>query len=531
MKKEEVLAIYGSHDASVTFIDREGKLRVYEYERFVKKRYAMFSSKFDHRADMGTNEESRRSFLTHLKSNLKSDIKLILNLEINDQDKALLKEFFPNAEFKEVGHHYAHACSGYYSSGFESALIISVDGGGWDNGTVSTTNVYLGDGKSITQIECPKIDFGNPYAGIGHLISEISPSPEGRDSIHALSYAGKIMGLCAYGDVNPDWLDSMREYYDGALSLHALCWRIGVPYGYNSLTGKSSYDIAATSQFVFEEKMDILVKDLLNKHIRSVVLVGGCALNVLYNQSLKQLMEVEGLGLYVPPNPNDCGLSYGMFLSMFPEEGYSEICYSGIEILDSNKESELLSNYDKRTYNYEDIIDLLKAGKILGVIDGNSEVGPRALGNRSIICDPSFENMKDTLNAKVKFREWFRPFAPVCRIEDADEYFNQACEAKYMSYAPIVKRSYWEKLKSITHEDGTARLQTVGECDHEFFYGILTKLKEHGHIPVILNTSFNIKGKPILTTLEDALYVLDNTELDYVVTDKYIISKKVCTTL
>ena len=125
MKKEEVLAIYGSHDASVTFIDKKGRLRVYEYERFVKKRYAMFSSKFDYRADMGTDEVSRRSFLTHLKGNLSSEIKLILHLEINEQDKALLKEFFPDAEFKEVGHHFAHACSGYYSSGFEEEKVQS----------------------------------------------------------------------------------------------------------------------------------------------------------------------------------------------------------------------------------------------------------------------------------------------------------------------------------------------------------------------------------------------------------------------
>lgn len=527
MKKEEVLAIYGSHDASVTFIDKKGSLRVYEYERYVKKRYAMFSSKFDHRTDMGTDEGSRRSFLQHLKNNLQSDIKLILHLEINEQDKSLLKEFFPNAEFQEVGHHFAHACSGYYSSGFEEALIISVDGGGWDNGTVSTTNAYLGQGKTINQIECPKIDFGNPYAGIGHLISEISPSPEGRESIHALSYAGKIMGLCAYGNVKSEWLNDMREYYEGTLPLNALCWRLGLPYGYNSLTGQSSYDIAATSQYVFEEKMDKLVKGLLNEHTRDVVLVGGCALNVLYNQQLKQSLDAEGLRLYVPPNPNDCGLSYGMFLSMFPEEGLEEICYSGIEILDTDKERELLSNYNLYHYQFENIVNLLKAGKILGVIMDNSEVGPRALGNRSIICDPSFADMKDILNAKVKFREWFRPFAPVSRLEDASRFFSSTFEAKYMSYAPVVRREYRDKLKSITHQDGTARLQTVEKADHEFFYEILSELDKQGHIPVILNTSFNIKGKPILTTIEDALYVLDNTELDFVVTSKYIIGKKI----
>ena len=167
----------------------------------------------------------------------------------------------------------------------------------------------------------------------------------------------------------------------------------------------------------------------------------------------------------------------------------------------------------------------MKEGNILGLVNGQSEVGPRALGNRSIICDPSVEGMKDTLNAKVKFREWFRPFAPVCRLEDCDTYFIGAFESKYMSYAPTVKDSYSVSLKAITHIDNTARLQTVTQNTHEMFYSILTELSTQGHIPVILNTSFNIKGKPILTTIADALHVLDNTELDYVVTNNLIVKK------
>ena len=170
--------------------------------------------------------------------------------------------------------------------------------------------------------------------------------------------------------------------------------------------------------------------------------------------------------------------------------------------------------------------DLLREGKILGLVYGNSEVGPRALGNRSIICDPSFLDMKDTLNKKVKFREWYRPFAPVCLLEDANDYFTDAFESNYMSYAPSVKDKYREKLPSITHEDGTARLQTVTKDQHFVFWSILNEMKNRAGIPVILNTSFNIKGLPILTSIEDALYVLDNTEMDYVVVEDYIFEAK-----
>ena len=133
--------------------------------------------------------------------------------------------------------------------------------------------------------------------------------------------------------------------------------------------------------------------------------------------------------------------------------------------------------------------------------------------------------MKDTLNAKVKFREWFRPFAPVCRLEDKDKFFDDAYESEFMSYAPKVKEQYKQQLKTITHEDGTARLQTVTKDQHSTFYNILSELDKSDEIPVIVNTSFNIKGRPILTTIEDAIYVLENTELDYLIIENYLFTK------
>ena len=134
--------------------------------------------------------------------------------------------------------------------------------------------------------------------------------------------------------------------------------------------------------------------------------------------------------------------------------------------------------------------------------------------------------MKDILNSKVKFREWYRPFAPVCILEDSNTYFDDVFESDFMSYAPKVKEEYRDVLPSITHIDGTARLQTVSKDGHKLFYNILKELKERNEIPVILNTSFNIKGAPILTTIEDALYVLDNTEMDYVYVEGFIFKKK-----
>jgi carbamoyltransferase len=203
------------------------------------------------------------------------------------------------------------------------------------------------------------------------------------------------------------------------------------------------------------------------------------------------------------------------------------ISYSGIPILDIEKKSELLEGRKTRELDLDYVCKLLKQGKIIGVCRGDSEVGPRALGNRSIICDPSFENMKDIINSKVKFREWFRPFAPFCLKEQANKYFESRDfeNFEFMSYAPLVKEDYRKKIPSITHIDGTARLQTVTQESHQFFYDLLNKFEKYSDTNVLLNTSFNIKGLPILTSIKDSLYVLDNTELDCLIIENTIVEK------
>lgn len=520
----KILSIYGSHDASVTFIDKNGQLRVYEYERFIKKRFAMFSSSFDSRVGMGSNDLERRKFLELIKSNLVDDIELVLYSELNNNDIILLKEYFPIAVFEKVGHHFSHACSGFYSSGFDNALIFSIDGGGTDNDSVSTTKIYFGRDSQIIEIPCEKLDFGNPYSAIGFPISEIRPGVEGSSVINSLVYAGKIMGLCAYGKVVEHWKSPFERYYSHN-NINILFSELSLPCEFNSISGQISYDLAATSQYTFEKKMDDLILPLVDKYNSDVVIVGGCALNVLYNQRLHEFLSKKNLRLFVPPNPNDCGQSYGMFLSKFPELGNYEIVYSGLEILDNIDFQLYLEKYESENYTVEKLVQLLRNGKIIGILNGNSEVGPRSLGNRSIICDPSFPEMKDILNAKVKFREWYRPFAPVCRLEDKDLYFVNARESNYMSYAPKVRPEFSTQLASIVHVDSTTRLQTTTQEQHVLFYEILSEMKKSGSIPVILNTSFNINGLPILSTLEDAFHVLNNTEMDYLVTNNTIFKK------
>jgi carbamoyltransferase len=516
MNKYNTFAVNGSHDCSFTFIDKSNNLRIYEYERFTKKRYSAFTKTQDH-VLYGSDDYNRNEFISLLKDRLMNhDIENILYHDLFDVDFEYLSSHFPRAKFTYCNHHESHAYSALHNSGFEESLIFSIDGGGHDYGQISMTNVYIFKNSKLIHIDKPDLDFGTPYRLAAHYIKDI-PSPGPGD----LSESGKFMGLAAYGRIREEWKNSFRAFYKHN-NVNLLAAELNICSSGKCLEGQTAYDYAATSQFIFEELLFKFTKNYVEKYNTNVILTGGCALNVLFNQKMYEYLSEKNLRIYVPSNPNDCGLSYGMWISKFNDFEKKEICFSGIEILDEMDIKMYEDSHNSEELTFSKVVDYLKDGKIIGIINSNSEVGPRALGNRSIICDPSFENMKDVLNRKVKFREWFRPFAPVCRLEDKDIYFDNAPECKYMSFAPKVKESYRSIFPSITHVDGTSRLQTVTEG---IFYSILNAMKDKNHLPIILNTSFNIKGRPILTSLKDAFHVLDNTEMDLLIFKNKIYSK------
>jgi carbamoyltransferase len=515
-----ILSLYGSHDSSATFVDVDGNLRVLEYERLANKRYAAFN-KGAESFDVGTDDKTREDFISYIDGIIKSKPKLIVSNALCDQDHDLLKKYWPEAEIKPIEiHHFAHAASGYYQSPFEECLILSADGGGLDEGVSTTTKIYFANSHGIFPVQRIAVDFGAAYGKIGYPISEISKKGSN------LAIAGKVMGICAYGNVIDEWIEPLESYYlRDNHELSTLSSRLGFDvHTHDVLSGQKGYDLAATSQYVFEKLMFNIVFDIYKQKQSNLVFTGGCGLNVLFNQKLRKYLEDRGFDLYVQPNPNDCGLSLGAYL-LETKQKVDPVVYENFDILDRDSLDQYKEEYKFQPRTVEKIVELISQGKIGGIIQGKSEVGPRALGNRSIICDPSFKDMKDTLNAKVKFREWFRPFAPVCKYEDRDLYFEDAYESDYMSYAPVVREEYRESLISITHADNTSRLQTVKREQHELFYDILTEMKKVGKTPVILNTSFNIKGRPILTSYEDAFYVLKETELDFLITEEFIVEK------
>jgi carbamoyltransferase len=520
------VSLFAGHDANITFSDTEkNKHHVIEIERLVKKRYF--------RLHIDNSPQEIFDILSTCQSIAKkyfgmSDEYDTLNIVADGGLISLdaLKEIFHFKNINYFDHHLCHAASTFYQSSFQDALIISYDGGGNDG----FFNVYNADKNGVVPVASVESDFGGGYLLLASCCSEVA-----KTSRDQLSLAGKLMGLCAYGNIDSKKVEVMKSFFVDkkykklSSSLNYNLKNIDCPWR-NPLEnhvfeGQESFDFAANAQKAYETMFIEIFEELLHLYpSKNICLTGGGALNVLLNQRLKNEYD---LNFFVSPNPNDCGLSLGAsFLNSVPSSRVN-ITYNGIPILDGDRLDGLLVNRKTSKLDLDYVSKLLKQGKIIGVCREDSEVGPRALGNRSIICDPSFKDMKDVLNAKVKFREWFRPFAPFCLKEDANLYFESKDfdNMEFMSYAPLVKKEYREVLPSITHVDGSSRLQVVTKEYNKFFFDLLKVYSKYTDVNVLLNTSFNIRGNPILTTIEDALYVLDNTELDCVIVNDVLVEK------
>jgi carbamoyltransferase len=509
-----ILSVYPSHDSNIS-VYINGEYRIYEIERLIKKRYAIL-----------LNEENSSEILSQIKDAIQAEFgdivfDLLLCLRGYDDFLEKVKEHFVYNEVRYANHHDSHADVAFYLSPYDKAIVVSSDGGGFDEDGVTFFKVYEYDRVNGCKL-LEKIDSDlGIYSDFGYPISEFKKYP---DRNNYLAFAGKIMGLYAYGNVRTDWKSTIKKYYKTKSNINTLEKTgklLGLDLSNDSLSGQLSYDLSATSQKVFEELFIEQIQKYINKDL-PLCLTGGCALNVVLNEYIRKDLGKE---IFVPPNPNDCGLGLGMILGKVKPKTPPDVTYKGFPILDIDKLPEYVEDRNAVRCSIDELCSKLSEGKIIGIVNGDSEIGPRALGNRSIICDPSFPDMKNVLNAKVKFREWFRPFAPFVKREECNKFFEFDHDAEYMSFAPKVRDEYAKVYVSIAHIDNTARVQTVTEKSHNLFYNILNEYEKQTGKQVLLNTSFNIKGNPILTTIEDALYVVDNTELDYVWVEGYLFKK------
>lgn len=510
------LGFFGSHNASLAISYKGQVLEVVELERLINVKNAAFF--------FWGNHDNIVELLTEVKDYFKTKygVEKYDNVVYNSVDKEMWK-IFPADNYQWLPHHEAHAYSGLYQSSFDKALIISFDGGS-DEGFF---NIYLGDKNKQTPIEkiyVGKKDYAVSYMMPAHFISDIK-----QEWIYTgnLVYAGKLMGLAGFGKVDSNLIPSFRDFYSSnttdniSEALTRFMKIFNIESEQTRFEGTYAVNLAATNQYVFEQLFEEETRNILELHNDlPLIITGGCGLNILLNTKLAVQRET-----FVTPNPNDTGLAVGLVCSKIRPYTPVDTTYIGPEVWDRKLLPKLLYERKGNKIEVKELVQKLVNGEIIGVVRGRSEHGPRALGNRSIICDPTIGEMKDTLNAKVKGREYYRPFAPVVRLEDVNKYFNWDKESRWMSFCPEVKEEYKSILKAITHVDGTARVQTVTREQNEFLYDLLTEMHNQKGIGVILNTSFNIAGKPILNTYEDALWVLDNKQMDALLLEDYYIKK------
>jgi carbamoyltransferase len=263
---------------------------------------------------------------------------------------------------------------------------------------------------------------------------------------------------------------------------------------------------------------------------KKVVLSGGYGLNCVANYFYLERLNEEGIELYVEPISNDGGTAIGAALLFYhdltkSEKRHPREIYLGPSYSYSDKQiSDLVEKYNGTAVDADDekIVDLLREKNIVAIFQGRSENGPRALGNRSLLFDPTFVDGKDFVNS-VKRREYFRPFAGSILEEYANEWFDlRGMESSpTMMYAVNCKPGIEEKIPSVIHVDGTCRIQTVNKDQNFLYYRLINAFKEKTGIPILFNTSFNLGGEPLVETLEDALWTLQESQLEYLYLPEY----------
>jgi carbamoyltransferase len=397
--------------------------------------------------------------------------------------KKYLSNFGINVPISYVDHHRSHAAAGYYTSKFRDATVVCVDSiGEWE-----TLTIWKAKGRVLKKV----LTQGYPHSvGLWYsaMTQRIGLKPNEEEYI--------LMGMAAYGDptrlysdvrnmVIVNHQDELFARVDEVPFIHfkqnyhqgCMDWRPDLT------TEQDMYDIAAATQMVYEELLDdILLWAAEETPSRNLVLMGGCALNCAANHLAYKYFD----NVWIMPNPGDAGSAIGAVLAKQNDWIKWPGPYLGYDI--------------KGEYPVEQLIKELQNTGIVGVASGKAEFGPRALGNRSLLADPRGRDIKDRVNA-IKQRQLFRPFAPVILAEHAHEYFEGAM-GPYMQYTARCK--YPELYPAIVHADGTSRVQTVTRKNNP---GLRTLLEEWYRLtgcPMLLNTSLNIKGKPMVNDENDA---------------------------
>lgn len=434
-------------------------------------------------------------------------------------------------KFRMIEHHLAHIGNSYYFSGFKDAALITLDAAGENISTICAS----GRNHNITKLK----ETYNPDS-LGALYALFT------EFLGFMPNDGefKVMGLAAYGSPKMD-ISDLIEVSNGTFKIDRRVWgtlqlyskyitdRFGKPKQNTENYTKRDANLAYAIQNLLEETVTKLVEYTVRQtNVDKLCLSGGVALNCKMNGRLLRSGIVSDL--FIPPAPADNGTSIGAAMYHYVSLGYKpkqrlEHSYFGPEF--SN--ADILKTLKKLGINkYEYVADIsgeaariIYKGGVLGWFQGRMEFGPRALGNRSILADPRNPHMKDIINETIKFREMFRPFCPSLLKEAADEYLEEAHFSPFMILTFQVPKKKQKEIQAVVHVDGTTRPQTVDKKVNKKFYNLIKIFESYSGVPVVLNTSFNIRGEPIVCTPQDALRTFYTCGMTHLALGNYLIKK------
>jgi len=446
-----------SHDASVSLIKDGEILFAGHAERYSKKKNDWY---VNDNLIQDALQYGKPDYVAYYEKPLLKRSRLFLRGGSGDWLPKFDIDNIPRKSFK---HHYSHACAGYYTSPFNDAVIVVLDA----IGEYNTSTIWVGEGDKIRlkYKQNYPVSFGLFYSAFTQLIG-LMPNQE--------EYI--MMGMAAYGDWKKYYRkvdDYFPKYDQQKYNFHK-----GInDWGWIE-SEQDKFDIAAAVQFVYQQRLNEFMHMAYNLTGKdNLVFMGGCALNSSANTLLWNIFG----DVWIMPNPGDAGSSLGAAAALYGKHIEWKDPYLGHDL--------------GGEYPVDKIIDGILKDGIVAVASGRAEYGPRALGNRSILADPRDPLIKDKVNL-IKQRELFRPFAPVVMEEFADKWFDMDFDSPYMQYT--VKCLQPDKIPSVVHKDGTSRVQTVNKDQHRGLWRTLNKFYLQTGVPVLLNTSLNIKGQPLL---------------------------------
>lgn len=552
-----VLGIHVGHDRGVCLIKEKEVIAAIANERLDRKKYSQ---------SLEIPYDSIDAIFRYCSLEI-SDVQAIGISGVAFEGNRMLdwykNEFFDHYKcgyipFYLVDHHDAHAYSTYYSSGQSDSLIFVFDGGGdFTPEMQESESIYIGNNGRISLLDRRlqnmavrhmKDEINYVYPLMPEYVQNLEMSIARKYSqiTRQLGFGfgeeGKTMGLASFGTpmldfsgLKYDSLNFSLTYKDIIQDLYAMQQRSDM--NFRKFICSQRANIASTVQNFVENTVISIISAYAKKYkTKNICAAGGLFLNCLTNHKLIENLDVDNI--FFLPSSGDDGQALGSaYYAYIHEFGYNDkfkidLPYLGL----SYSNEEIKTAIEKKGLKYREytdqklasvLADYISSNKIIALHRGRTEIGPRALCHRSILANPANPDMKDILNNRVKHREPFRPFAPTVTEEEQFDYFELKASSPYMLLAADVKEEYRLKLASITHIDNTARVQAVSKTAEPFIYLLLLELKKRIGFPIVLNTSFNVAGQPIVESPLDALNTFLSTDIDVLVIGNCVIDKSI----